>query len=65
MEVAGESKEYRYPNYSFTNTSRDILDLLQDALLRLDLRPSRYERIIAIRRRQDVAALDKFIGPKT
>lgn len=65
MPVADGPKVYRYQSYSFTNTSPDILDMLSASLDRLDVRHRRYERIIAITRREAVHILDGFVGPKS
>jgi hypothetical protein len=65
MTVSGQPKVYRYCCYSFTNTSRDILDILGSALDILEVHHRRYDRIIAISRRDAVATLDGFVGPKS
>jgi hypothetical protein len=54
-----------YPRYFFSNTSLDILDLCGQALDRLGI-DWRYNRpnSISIARRDSVARLDEFIGPK-
>jgi hypothetical protein len=63
--VRRRGRTYAYPRYEFTNRSEDIksilcehLDLLQIAWRRAS------ERNISIARREAVAALDEFVGPK-
>ena len=64
--VAGQPKRYGYPRYFFGNESEDILRLCGWAL---DLAgvARRYNRgnSISVARRDAVAALDRFVGPKT
>ncbi|MDX6287330.1 MAG: hypothetical protein QOG53_2815 [Frankiales bacterium] len=59
------TRRYSYPRYMFTNESVDIRDLFTDALDRLGI-AWRYSRrnTISIARREAVAALDEFVGPK-
>ncbi len=64
-DVSGRPKPYQYVSYSFTNTSADILDILENSLAELGVGCRRYDRAIAIRKRPDVAELDRFIGPKS
>lgn len=56
---------YEYPRYFFTNASDDIRKLYTDALDRLGIawRQSN-TRIISVARRDAVARLDEFVGPK-
>ena len=64
--LAGGPKRYRYPRYQFTNASADIRTIFTDALDRLGIHWTRMnERNISVARRADVAALDRFIGPKS
>jgi hypothetical protein len=58
-------REYRYPTYAFTNASADIRAIFTDHLdlLGVAWRPAG-ERNITIARREAVAALDGFVGPK-
>jgi len=60
------TKHYRYPRYMFKNASNDILALFTDALdlLRIGWTNSS-PRVISIARRDDVALLDTFVGPKS
>jgi len=64
--VGGTTKRYNYPRYFFSNASDDIRRIFTDALdqLGIDWRQSN-PRNISIARRQAVAALDEFVGPKT
>lgn len=64
--VGGELKRYTYPRYQFTNESADIKRIFTDALDLLDI-PWRVmnRRTISIARREGVAALDEFVGPKS
>ena len=56
---------YSYVSYSFTNASADIRYIFGCACDQLGIGWRRSsERIIAITRRQDVARLDEFVGPK-
>ena len=56
---------YEYPRYLFSNKSEDILGICEEALGRLDV-PFRRPRwdMISVARRQAVARLDGFVGPK-
>jgi hypothetical protein len=64
--VAGEPKRYEYPRYFFSNKSLDILDLCCAALDRLGIayRRPRWDQV-SVARREAVAALDVWVGPKT
>jgi hypothetical protein len=63
--VKGAGKTYAYPRYTFTNHSADIRRIFCDYLDALDIawRPMTW-RNISIARRDAVAKLDAFIGPK-
>lgn len=63
--VGGEKKRYEYMRYFFTNASDDIRALCTWALdlLRIPWRRTN-ARNIAVSRREAVAELDKFVGPK-
>ncbi|MGQ0573461.1 MAG: hypothetical protein ACT4RN_04560 [Pseudonocardia sp.] len=64
--VAGEPKRYEYPRYLFSNKSADILDLCAAGLDRLAIAHRRPRRdTISVARREAVATLDTFVGPKT
>jgi hypothetical protein len=63
--VVHYDKQYRYPRYMFVNESDDIMGLCQWALDRVDVawRMSRHNTL-SVARREAVAALDTFVGPK-
>ena len=63
--VGGTTKRYTYPRYFFSNASDDIRGIFTDALdlLGIAWRQSN-PRNISIARREAVAALDEFVGPK-
>jgi hypothetical protein len=56
---------YEYPRYQFSNESGDILRLCGEALDRLGV-VWRFSRpnVISVARREAVARLDEFVGPK-
>jgi hypothetical protein len=56
---------YEYPRYMFTNESRDILAICGETLDQLGV-SWRYSRrnTISVARREAVARLDEFVGPK-
>jgi hypothetical protein len=56
---------YEYPRYFFSNKSHDILGICALALDRLEIgfRRPRWD-LISVARRQAVARLDEFVGPK-
>ncbi len=56
---------YEYPRYLFTNESRDILQLCGETLDQLGV-AWRFSRrnAISVARREAVARLDEFVGPK-
>jgi hypothetical protein len=59
------TKKYRYPRYMFTNASKDILKIFTDALDVLGIHWTQtMPRVISVARRDDVAFLDTFVGPK-
>ncbi|NIK60263.1 transcriptional regulator [Kribbella shirazensis] len=64
--VAGQPKRYEYPRYMFSNESADIMHICQWALDLLDI-PWRMPRpnALSVARREGVATLDTFIGPKS
>jgi hypothetical protein len=64
--VRHAAKKYRYPRYSFTNRSDDIRGIFCDAcdLVGVEWRVmNRWN--ISVARRESVARLDEFVGPKT
>ncbi|TDW76036.1 transcriptional regulator [Kribbella pratensis] len=64
--VRGEVKRYEYPRYMFANESPDIMHLCQRSLDLLAI-PWRMPRpnALSVARREAVAQLDTFIGPKS
>lgn len=58
-------KTYEYTRYMFSNQSADIRDLFQAACFRLgiDSRPNNWNSI-SVARREAVALLDSYVGPK-
>jgi hypothetical protein len=63
--LADGDRWYEYPRYMFTNESTDILQLCGEALdlLGVSWRFSR-RNAISVARREAVARLDEFVGPK-
>ena len=64
--VRGEIKRYEYPRYHFSNESADIMGLCQWALDLLEI-PWRMPRrnALSVARREAVAKLDEYVGPKS
>jgi hypothetical protein len=63
--VAGETKRYEYPRYLFVNESEDIRDLFTDTLDLLGIEWRQNKRnCISVAKRDSVAAMDTFVGPK-
>jgi hypothetical protein len=64
--IGGELRRYEYPRYFFTNKSVDILGLCCAALDELGIayRKPRWDHV-SVARREAVAALDVWVGPKT
>lgn len=64
--VAGKPKRYEYPRYQFSNESKDIIGICTSALDLVGI-PWRMPRhnVVSVARREGVAALDEFVGPKT
>lgn len=62
----GREKRYHYVRYQFSNKSDDIRKILTDALDLLGIvwRQPRYDTI-AVSRKEGVAVLDGFVGPKS
>lgn len=58
-------RSYSYPRYFFSNMSTDILGIYTDALdlLGIAWKQNRFNSI-SVARRDAVAALDQFVGPK-
>ncbi|MEV5831513.1 helix-turn-helix domain-containing protein [Spirillospora sp. NPDC052242] len=63
--VGGEDRWYEYPRYNFTNESMDIQKIFTDALDRLGIAWRQMNRKnVSVARREAVARLDEFVGPK-
>jgi hypothetical protein len=63
--VRVNGKQYAYPRYNFTNHSADIRRIFTDALDQLGIAWRQMNAVnISVARREAVAALDAFIGPK-
>lgn len=64
--VGGERRRYTYPRYQFSNESADIKQIFTDALDQLGIAWRVMNRkAISVARREAVAALDEFVGPKS
>jgi hypothetical protein len=63
--LADGERRYEYPRYLFTNESKDILLLCGETLDQLGV-AWRFSRrtVISVARREAVARLDEFVGPK-
>jgi hypothetical protein len=63
--LADGDRWYEYPRYQFSNESRDILRLCGETLDKLGV-TWRFSRrnVISVARREAVARLDEFVGPK-
>jgi len=62
----GNGSSYRYPQYQFSNRSDDIRQLFTLACDRIEIEWRRMNQWnIAVSKRQSVARLDEFIGPKS
>ena len=61
----GDERWYEYPRYLFVNKSKDILRLCGQALdlLGVEWRFSK-PNTISVARKEAVARLDEFVGPK-
>ena len=56
---------YAYPRYLFSNRSEDLRNLFTDACRRIGVPARQSGRWqVSVARRNDVALLDTFIGPK-
>lgn len=58
--------KYSYPRYFFTNVSADILRIFESACDAIGV-PNRMSKwnTVSVARREGVAALDAFVGPKS
>lgn len=63
--LAGGDHWYEYPRYRFSNESKDILGLCGQALdlLGVEWRFAR-RTVISVAKKEAVARLDAFVGPK-
>ena len=63
--VVTRGKQYEYPRYLFSNESADIRAIFQSACQEVgaECRPNN-RNSLSIARRESVAVLDTFIGPK-
>lgn len=60
------TRHYRYTRYMFTNASTDILGIFTEALDSLGVHWTQtMPRVVSVARREDVALLDTFVGPKS
>ena len=60
-----KGKDYAYPRYQFSNRSDDIRKLFTDVCDQLGIAWRQWTRYhVSIARRESVAYLDQFIGPK-
>jgi len=60
-----KGKDYAYPRYQFSNRSDDIRKLFTDTCDKLGVKWRPWTRYhVSVARRQSVALLDSFIGPK-
>lgn len=64
--LPGGPRHYSYPRYFFSNVSADIQGIFTDALdlLGIAWKQNRWNSI-SVARREAVAALDEFVGPKS
>jgi hypothetical protein len=63
--VTSHGKRYEYPRYQFSNASCDIRDIFCAACRHIGVEARRMNaRNISIAKREHVARLDEFIGPK-
>ena len=64
-QIRRGEKCYSYPRYNFSNESTDIMRLCQESLDRLGIGWRMCRRnMLSVARREAVARLDEFIGPK-
>jgi hypothetical protein len=65
--VCVNGTDYAYPRYLFTQVSKDIQHIFCQALDRLGIEYgfSRWGKDVSIARRESVARLDSFVGPKS
>jgi hypothetical protein len=60
-----KGKDYAYPRYQFSNRSDDIRKLFTEACEMLGIKWRQWTRYhVSVARRESVAILDSFVGPK-
>jgi len=60
-----QKRKYAYPRYNFTNMSDDIKRMFTDACDQLEIGwRTMNHKTISIARRDSVALMDTFVGPK-
>jgi hypothetical protein len=61
-----KGKDYAYPRYQFSNRSDEIRKLFTDTCDKLNTEWRQWTRYhVSVAKRESVALLDSFIGPKT
>jgi len=61
-----QRRRYAYPRYFFRNRSEDILRIFEETCDAVGIRHRRSRPdTVAVSRRDDVATLDRFVGPKS
>jgi hypothetical protein len=64
--VVSKGKVYEYPRYQFSNRSDDIRRIFTDACDGLGIEWRRWTRFhISVAKKESVALLDSFVGPKS
>ncbi len=64
--ITASGRTYSYPRYMFTNASVDIQRIFCEACDALGIAWTQMrERALSVARRDSVAALDRFVGPKS
>ena len=63
--VRVKGRDYEYPRYQFSNRSDDIRKLYTDTCEKLGIAWTQWTRWhVSVARRDAVARLDEFVGPK-
>jgi hypothetical protein len=64
-KLAGGDRWYEYPRYFFSNESADIIGLCAQTLDQVGVSWRMARRnVLSVARREAVARLDEFVGPK-
>jgi len=64
--LAAGPKRYEYPRYFFSNESVDIMGICQTVLDRVGVQWRMPRRnLLSVARRQSVALLEQYVGPKS